>query len=310
MNRRHGQVAILLSTYDGQAFLSEQLESIAAQTWPDWAVWASDDGSRDGTLELLAQYRAAWGPSRLVVHHGPREGFAANFLSLTCDPRIRSPFYAYCDQDDIWEPGKLRRALAFLRCVPAGQPALYCSRTRLVDAAGRCIGLSPLFARPPSFRNALVQSIGGGNTMVYNQAARELLRRACVGADVVTHDWWAYMVVTGCGGRVHYDAWPSVRYRQHGRNLVGMNCTWRARIERLRLLWQGRFRDWNSRNLRALDAVRPWLTDDHRKVLDAFVQARGSGLLPRVRGLARAGLYRQTLAGNLGLAAAGLLNRV
>lgn len=310
MNRRHGQVAILLSTFDGRRFLSEQLDSIAAQTWPNWVVWASDDGSRDGTLELLAQYRAAWGASRLVVHDGPREGFAANFLSLTGDPRIRSDYYAFCDQDDVWEPGKLRRALAFLRCVPEGLPGLYCSRTRLVDESNRSIGLSPLFARPPSFRNALVQSIGGGNTMVYNQPARELLRRACAGADVVTHDWWAYQVVSGCGGRVHYDAWPSVRYRQHARNLVGMNCTWRARLHRLRLLWQGRFRDWNSRNLRALQAVRPWLTDDNRQALDAFMQARASGLLPRLRGLARAGIYRQTLAGNLGLAAAGLLNRV
>lgn len=310
MSRRHGQVAILLSTFDGRCFLAGQLDSIAAQTWPRWVVWASDDGSRDGTLELLAQYRAAWGPTRLVVVEGPREGFAANFLSLACDPRIRADYYAFCDQDDLWEPGKLRRALAFLRCVPAQVPGLYCSRTLLVDEAGRPLGLSPLFLRPPSFRNALVQSIGGGNTMVCNEAARELLRCASAGIDVVTHDWWAYQVVSGCGGRVHYDAWPSVRYRQHGHNLVGMNSTWRARAQRLRLLWRGRFREWNSRNLAALQAMRPWLTDDSRAVLDDFIRARESGLLSRLRGLARAGIYRQTLAGNLGLAAAGLLNRV
>jgi len=310
MNPRQGQVAILLSTYDGRRFLGEQLDSIAAQTWTDWVVWASDDGSRDGTLELLAEYRAAWGESRLVVRPGPREGFAANFLSLVGDLGIRGGCYAFCDQDDIWERGKLHRALAFLRCVPSGVPGLYCSRTRLVDEANGSLGLSPLFVRQPSFRNALVQSIGGGNTMVFNQAARDLLRRACAAADVVTHDWWAYQVVSGCGGRVHYDAWPSVRYRQHARNLVGMNCGWRARLRRVRLLWQGRFRDWNSRNLRALEAVRPCLTDENREVLDAFIQARESRLPDRLRGLARAGIYRQTLAGNLGLAAAGLFKRV
>ena len=303
------RVAILLATCNGAAWLPEQLDSIAAQTHPHWRVWASDDGSRDATPRILARYRARWGPARLGARRGPCRGFAVNFAALACDGAIEADYFAYCDQDDIWEPDKLARALAALRPQPAARPALYCSRTRLVDVQGRAIGHSPLFSRPPGFRNALVQNIGGGNTMVFNRAARRLLQRAGE-VDVLTHDWWTYLVVSGCGGHVHYDPQPSLRYRQHAHNQVGMNATWPARIRRLGLMLRGRFRAWNSRNLDALAALRPLLTEENRRVLDRFALARDALLPHRLAGLVDAGIYRQTLAGNLGLAAAALLKKV
>jgi len=146
--------------------------------------------------------------------------------------------------------------------------------------------------------------------MVFNAAARALLQRAGPAVDVITHDWWTYLAVSGCGGLVHYDPEPSLRYRQHGRNLVGENGSWAARLRRLGLLMQGRFRTWNSRNLRALEGLRPHLTEDNRRVLDRFIQARDAGLPARLAGLAGAGIYRQTLAGNLALATAAVLKKV
>ena len=85
--------------------------------------------------------------------------------------------------------------------------------------------MSPLFRRPPSFRNALVQSLAGGNTMVLNRPARDLVALASRRARFVSHDWWAYLLVTGAGGAVHYSAKPLVRYRQHAHNLVGANTS-------------------------------------------------------------------------------------
>lgn len=307
---REPRVAILLGTYHGQRYLAEQLESFTAQTHRNWTVWASDDGSEDDTRAILTQYQHKWGKHRLSIHFGPCEGFVANYLSLTCDPSIDADYYAYSDQDDIWESDKLARALQFLRGIPANVPALYCSRTRLVDAHNRDIGLSPLFTRPPSFANALMQSIGGGNTIVYNHAARALLQEAGNAVDVASHDWWAYMVVSGCGGRVVYDAYPSLRYRQHEANLVGMNSTWPARLGRMRQLWQGRFKGWNSRHIRALNGLRDKLTEGNRAVLDQFMASRHKSLVPRLLGLMRAGLYRQTLMGNLGLIAAGIFRKM
>jgi glycosyltransferase involved in cell wall biosynthesis len=304
------RVAILLCTMNGRAYLGEQLDSIAAQSFTNWRLWASDDGSRDGTLAILEQYRTNWGEGRFCIQAGPGRGFAANFLSLTCRADLTADYYAFADQDDVWEKDKLQRAVEWLETVPQTEPALYCSRTRLIDQAGLETGLSPLFARPPGFANALVQSLGGGNTMVFNHAARLLLQKAGAEIEVVTHDWWAYLLVSGCGGRVFYDPTPLVRYRQHDTNQVGANTGWLARLARLRLLVNGRFKEWNAVNLRALQEVAPMLTPENRRILAGWTTSRQRSLLPRLLGLKRFGIYRQTLPGNLGLLAAVLCRRI
>ncbi len=304
------KVAVLMCTMQGQHFLAEQLNSIATQTHPRWAIWASDDGSDDHTHAILEYYQSHWGEDRISIHAGPAEGSTANFLSLTCRADIDADYFAYADQDDVWESDKLERAVNWLKTVPEDVPALYGSRTLLVDARNQHIGYSPLFEREPDFRNALVQSIAGGNTMVFNRAARDLLRRAGDNVEAVTHDWWAYMLVTGCGGQVHYDAYPTVRYRQHGSNQFGSNADAVAQLRRARLLLQGRFRGWVDLNLRALEGVRPLMTAENQRVLDAFIAARGRHALGRWIGLQRAGIFRQTALGNLGLAVAALINRL
>ena len=302
-------MAVLLCTKDGERFLAEQLDSINAQTLSGWKVWASDDGSCDGTRAILDQYGCRWG-GRLSVQSGPERGFAANFLSLAGNEKIRAEYYAFSDQDDIWNPDKLARAVAWLKTVPAPEPALYCSRTRIIDETGREIGLSPLFVKPPGFANALTQNIGGGNTMVFNHAARRLLQAAGGEDNAVSHDWLAYLVVSGCGGRIYYDARPSLCYRQHTANLIGCNTGLVAKLVRLRLLLQGRFKDWNSRNLRILGGIHHLLTPESRSILQYWENLRQQPLLPRLAGFARAGIYRQTVSGNLGLLVALLFRRI
>jgi glycosyltransferase involved in cell wall biosynthesis len=304
------QLAILLCTYQGERFLADQLESIAEQSYADWKIWASDDGSQDRTLAILDSYKGKWGKSKISVCSGPKKGFAANFLSLVCSESIVADYYAYSDQDDIWDKDKLQRALDWLASVPKNVPALYCSRTQLVDEENNPIGFSPLFTKPPSFANALMQNVGGGNTMVFNNAARRLLQKAGTDIEVVTHDWWTYMVVSACGGQVHYDTRPSLRYRQHESNLVGKGTTWCSRLLRLRKLWEGRLQDWNARNIRAINQLRPWMTDQNRATLDHFSSARNQSLLPRMIGFARAGVYRQTLVSNLVLIAAIIFKKL
>ena len=305
------KVAILMCTMQAQRFLAEQLNSVATQTHPAWAIWASDDGSDDHTHAILEYYRSHWGQDRISIHAGPAEGSTANFLSLTCRADIDADCFAYADQDDIWESDKLERAVEWLRSVPADVPALYGSRTLLVDARNQHIGYSPLFHKEPSFRNAIVQNVAGGNTMVFNRAARDLLRRAGEeNVQAVTHDWWAYMVVTGCGGQVHYDPYPTVRYRQHENNLIGSNQGWMARAQRIKLLLQGRFKRWNDANLASLNEIRDLLTPENRDLLDNFTKARSGGVLQRVAGLRRTGVFRQTALGNIGLVIAAVINRL
>ena len=303
------QVAVLLCTKDGERFLAEQLESINSQTFSGWKVWASDDGSHDGTLTILDQYRSLWG-GKLSVQPGPERGFAANFLSHVCNEKIMAEYYAFSDQDDIWERDKIARAVAWLDTVPATEPALYCSRTRLIDEAGREIGLSPLFVKPPGFANALVQNIGGGNTMVFNHAARILFKEAGRLGDVVYHDWFAYLVVAGCGGRIFYDSWPSLYYRQHSSNLIGCNRGLAARLLRFRLLLQGQYKEWNNRNIKMLRGIHPLLTPENRSILKYWEDLREQPLLLRCAGFARAGIYRQTVFGTLSLLVALCFRRI
>lgn len=304
------RVAILLCTFNGQNHLHEQLESFDAQQHRNWQLWVSDDGSQDQTLSILQQYRSNSEHGRIKLQAGPQQGFVANFMSLTCQADIEADFYAYADQDDIWEPDKLKRALAYLQRVAPETPALYCTRTRVVDEAGKHTGFSPRFRKPPSFANALVQNVGGGNTMVFNRAARDLLLKVSPGASIVSQDWWAYIVVSGCGGQVFYDPYPSVRYRQHGGNLVGANSSWTARAVRMRMLWQGRFRHWVDLNLTALMRMQASLTPDNQTTLEHFRTARQARGWRGMAGVLGSGVYRQTALGTLSLLLAAACGKV
>ncbi len=303
-------VAILLCTYQGGPYLQEQLASFRTQTHTEWQVWTSDDGSLDNTLEVLESHREMWGTDRLTVFPGPRKGFAANFMSLVCRNEVHADYYAMSDQDDIWHADKLERAVQWLKTVPPGIPALYCTRTELVDDSGKKIGYSPLFTRPPTFANALVQNVAGGNTMVFNNTARDLLKAAGADVQVVAHDWWIYIVVSACGGKVFYDPAPSLLYRQHAENLIGANSGIGARLIRIGKLFQGHLKAWIDQHIIAMQPILPRLSSENLALFNRFKTARQRSLIPRVFGIWRSGIYRQTPLGNLGLLVAAIFKRI
>jgi len=303
-------IAILLCTFNGSRFLPDQLASFADQTWRNWSVFASDDGSTDETIAILSQYQETLGSSRVQIRTGPRQGFVSNFLSLICDPSITADYCAYSDQDDIWESEKLTRAVSWLQQIPAHVPAVFGSRTRLIDPNGREFGLSPLFRRKPDFRNALVQSIAGGNTMVINKAAREHLMAGGAELRLPGHDWWTYLVTTAVGGQVHYDPTPLVKYRMHLGNIMGSNAGLRNRARRLHMLSRDRFREWIDLNVAALKPLRNRMTPQNVALFDLFCDARDRSFIGRQIGLLRTGIYRQTLLGDLGLVVASCLKKL
>ncbi|MNJ13180.1 putative glycosyltransferase EpsE [compost metagenome] len=305
-----GSVAVLLCTFNGGRFLREQLESIAAQSHSNWVIYASDDGSMDETIEILRQYQQIWGEDRLMLSQGPQSGFTNNFLTVLGRACGQHAYYAFCDQDDYWHPTKLQRALSWLEQQPARQPSLYCGRTQVIDSTGKTLGLSPLFGKRPSFENALMQSLAGGNTMMINQAACSLLRETPADTPLVCHDWWAYLLVTGCGGNVYYDPTPTLDYRQHNQNVIGANTSIKSRLNRLNRMLKGSFSEWNTINIAALNTVSSQLTPGNLVNLKRFERARNAPLATRVKLMLRSRFYRQTLWGNLGLALAVLIKRI
>ena len=312
-NARSAQsrVAIILGYFDGQSFIGEQLQSIIEQTHSALHIYLCDDNSeRLFSLDGLRLDQNSL--SKMSVGVRPQNiGFANNFLNALASVSDEFEYFAFSDQDDVWHKDKLEKAIAALDKGPSEQPALYCARTEIVDATSEhTLGYSPLLDKPPSFANALVQNIGGGNTMVFNRAARDLILEATQDVTVVSHDWWCYQVVTGAGGHVIYDSEPCLKYRQHDHNLVGANTSWHARLLRIRGLLRGRFREWNDINLAALSAHSHLLTKSNQQVLDDFVEARQSSLIKRLFLFKRSGIYRQTLFGNLGLLLGVFLNKV
>ena len=307
------RIAILMAVRDGAAHLREQLDSIAAQTHADWHILASDDGSQDGSRAILSRFVARG--CDLTVLEGPQAGVAANFLFL-----IRQlgrcgdgeGWTAFSDQDDVWCPGRLERGLAALSYVPETTPALFCSRLTITDPQLRPLRPSPSRPRPPEFRNALVQNIAAGNTILLNPAATRLIVAAAAEVrDLVVHDWWIYQIISGVDGVVVHDDAALVLYRQHSGNQIGANDTLRARGKRIMMLLRGEFRRWNEVNIRALQGSAHRFTPENRALLEGFARMRNSRFfVHRLWWLWRLGLYRQHLPGSCALWLSALLRRL
>src|SRR6266851_5730147 len=145
-------VTILLCTLNGEHFLTQQLASLAGQTFKNWKLIASDDGSRDRTKSILLAFQKSCQPGKVEIIDGPRRGATANFLFQACAEGLGSDYYAFCDQDDVWDADKLERAIEALEQMDSGIPALYGSFFFFKQKTAYEIGFSPLFRRKPEFR--------------------------------------------------------------------------------------------------------------------------------------------------------------
>lgn len=310
-NKKNGKshVAIIMATYNGERFLSEQLCSLLKQSHSDWSLWISDDGSSDSTHQILMDFRTAHPKHQINVRVGPGSGSTSNFLSLLCDASIEADYYAICDQDDVWLPDKLARAIARLTEHDA-TPTLYGASTIIVAQNLQPLGRSRSFHRNPEFRNALVQNISGGNTMVFNRAAHSIIVKAKPDTLPVCHDWWLYQLITGSGGQAIHENKPTLLYRQHNENQFGTNKGARARFARFRSLVNGQYKEWNSRNIAALSTVSHILTIENHSTVEAFAALRQMKGVRAIRHLHRAGLFRQSRMGNLLLIVAALTGRL
>jgi glycosyltransferase involved in cell wall biosynthesis len=220
-----GRVAILLATFNGAAFLPEQLASIEAQDHRDWVLFWRDDGSQDATASLMGAFAARVGPERCAHVPVPagRLGVLGGFMALlrAAAPTLgEGDMAAFADQDDVWLPGKLSRGVSALAAGPPDRPALYYTRQILVDASLRRIGLSAPLAVTPGFPAALAQNMAAGCTVLMNRAAARLVADSHPPPGTL-HDWWSYLLISAAGGRIVADPEPTVLYRQHGRNAIG-----------------------------------------------------------------------------------------
>lgn len=303
-------IAILLATYNGAQYLQDQLDSYAKQTLLPALILVSDDGSTDATREILEQFSQAQPHLDVQVLEGPCRGVAQNFLYLLHQVPDHIDMVAFSDQDDIWLPEKLLRSAQMMG--PENQATLYCGRTLEWQAETDMRRLSQYRAgHTTGFRHALVQNIAGGNTMVLNKPALEIVRGASKEVDeIVIHDWWVYQIIAAAGGRVIYDDMPTMLYRQHPQNLIGANRGLRAKLGRLMFLISGRYREWGTTNIRALTASKHRLTPENAHLLSVFARDRDGPVLTRLAMIWQHGFNRHGIMGQMSLYLAALLGRL
>ena len=302
------QITILMATYNGARFLPAQLDSILAQSHANWRLIVSDDGSTDGTRDVVADYARKTG--RIELIDGPRRGATANFLHLIMQAGSQD-WIAFCDQDDVWKTDKLARGVAHLTL--RNGPAVYAARTTICDEGLRELTPAPHFAGPFGFRNALVQACLPGNTTIANSQALQILQAAAPAADkagIVSHDWWVYQLMSGAMADIHRDNAQVLMYRQHPRNVMGRNDTTSAQAARASMLFDGTFAKWLGQNQIALEAAEDLLTSENRQLLRRFghlLRASGPSALAKAIDI---GLYRQSHTGTAAIMAAALAGRL
>lgn len=261
-------VDVLLSTYNGEAFLDQQVDSILTQSGVNLTLTIRDDGSADATREMVQRHAAR--DSRVRTFADPNVGSAASFFTLLQLGDPDAQYFAFSDQDDVWLPDKLARAIAMLRPRGHSVPLLYSSRVEYVDAELRELGLSRVPSRL-GFPWALVENPLNGCTMVMNRRLRDLLveRQPRV---LRHHDWWSYLVASALG-EVVYDPAVTLRYRQHGANLIGASSRYAdALARRWRKVVHGRW-TFRPRELaeELLFCFGPRLTAEQTRILGRLV---------------------------------------
>lgn len=222
------KVTILLSAYNGEKYLPEQLSSLFAQKDVKVNILIRDDGSTDTTRQLLDEYQSK---GLISWYFGENLRPAKSFMDLV----YRAPdseYYAFCDQDDFWLEDKLKIAVEKLKQFPADKPALYYGRPRLTDAE-----LNPIenpassLDRMLDYKSALINSNATGCTMVFNRALLEKVREKKPDY-IAMHDAWFHKVCIVTGGNLYFDEDVHILYRQHGNNVIGISNSKKARLKK------------------------------------------------------------------------------
>lgn len=285
------KILILLSAFNGEKYLREQLDSLfALEGQFDFTVRARDDGSADGTLKILGEYQKKYG---MQVTAGENIGFNRSFFELLDGAEEDYDYYALCDQDDVWLPFKFVRACALLgrKGGTGDKPLLYSGVLCLTDEKGEKRKVLPYPKKPVGFYNAMFECPCAGHTMVFNAALLKKIKNS-YREGLMNYDHWILLVATGTG-EVIYDTEPQVLYRQHGKNAVGASGGLFAKTaRRLKYLFSERARKMARQLAAFYEEFSPRIRREYARELENFLLSRKS-FFTRLRYAAKSRAYRQ-----------------
>lgn len=211
------KVCILMSTYNGEKYIKEQIETLLNQIGVEINILIRDDGSTDRTVEIIKGVQSKY----ITLIEGNNLGFAQSFWSLLKNDD-QFDYYAFCDQDDIWFNDKIISAIKVLDGYEG--PALYTSDVITVDENGCIIsnngfGVSGIL----NYKEALLKSILPGCTFVFNRKLKKQLEK--YEGFMISHDWTTYIIASALG-EVFFDNISHIYYRIHENNTIGINSYW------------------------------------------------------------------------------------
>ena len=224
------KIHILLSTYNGEQFLAEQIQSIQQQTVQDWKLLIRDDGSTDRTREIIREFVAQDSRIHWINENESKNlGVIKSFHNLA--QFEEADVYFFSDQDDVWLPQKLELSLAEARKYPAEMPLMVYMDLTVVNQDLEVLSSSMIRSQSGHANTELVQeltenTVTGGVAMV-NHALIQLWNQT---EDILMHDWYLALLATAFGKLVYIDQ-PGELYRQHEHNVLGAR-TWSKRIKK------------------------------------------------------------------------------
>ena len=310
-NFANKKVAVILGFYNGNNYIEAQIESILNQNFKNIDIFIFDDNSK----KKLESKKLKIKNKKCKIKITKRKtnlGYAKNFLLGLKEAGKEYDFYAFSDQDDIWEKDKISRGIKALNSNSLNFPKLYCSRTSYYNSeCTKEIGASNIHPKKPSFANALLQNIAGGNTIMMNNLARKIIIKTVNAEKFISHDWWCYQIISGAGGEVIFDKNKTVRYRQHKYNLIGKNNGFEDIKSRIIEFLLGKVKTWSDVNLKNLSNFRYLLTKDNNEILENFQRARRSkNILKKINFYLKSGVFRQSNKESMVFAIGLILNMI
>lgn len=298
------KVQVLLSSYNGQKYIRQQLDSIFNQEGVEVHCLVRDDGSTDGTTNILSEYQNVH--KNMDVVHGNNIGYKASFMELV-KMSGEYDYYAFADQDDVWKPNKLLKAIEKICDEEQDKAVMYCSNCTVVDSSLNYVSMLHTKDNiiPDSKIRALFQGFAHGCTMVFNRNARDLIIRLKTG-NVYSHDFIIPIIILFLG-KVVYDKNSYILYRQHEENYFGskqsISKIIKAKIKQLKVInfYSGMIND-------ILNEYVDLLSENDYKMLKRISEYKGS-LNQRISLLFDKEIRRSTIRGTLFLKGLILFSR-
>lgn len=266
------KIQVLLSTYNGEKYLHEQLNSIFSQKDVEVKLLVRDDGSTDSTVSILEEYQNR----NIEIITEQNIGVKKSFFKLLMEADESYKYFAFADQDDIWDSDKLITAIYSIqeREQQNGlKPIIYASSVKLYDGI-QVFGTAYVNDTEMTFEKFLIKNYYPGCTMVFNNNLLKIISmhdNSRLG-EYPLHDHSLNIICTGCGGEIVYDKVPHMLYRQHDNNVIGSNRRLFVRIKECGLLDSNRLRSNVVSDV--LDIYGDCLEEEKKKLMNMILLSR------------------------------------